>query len=145
VDSGREDTGAAIAIVVGVILLALCVPALPKAFKVAFNLGTPGTYVVGDVPECSVRCYTRTGTFTSDDGKVTRTGVHVRNGLPRGSQQGARVRAFDIGAPDEVFTDEGQAGYPYALPIILGLLGLVGTVLGVEHVWATRRRGDQSE
>lgn len=144
-ESDRNDTIAAIAIVVGIILLAFCVPAFPKAVKIAFDLGTPGTYVVGDVPECSFRCYTRTGTFTSDDGKVTRAGVHVRNGLPRGLKQGDRVRAFDIGTRHEVFSNEGQNGYPSALPIIFGPLGLLGLGLGLQHVWATWRGRRQSE
>ncbi|GAA3632897.1 hypothetical protein GCM10022267_19620 [Lentzea roselyniae] len=136
----RENTIAVIAIMGGILLLALCVPTFPKAVKIAFDLGTPGVYAVGDVPECSFRCYTRTGTFTSDDGKVTRTGVHVRNGLPRGLKQGDSVRAFDIGTPGEVFTNEGQGGCPYALPIMFGPLGLIGLGLGLQHVWASRMR-----
>lgn len=145
VEPDSNDAIAAIAIIVGVILMVFCIPTFPKAVKIALELGTPGTYVVGDVPECSFRCYTRTGTFTSDDGKVTRSGVHVRNGLPRGLKQGDRVRAFDIGTANEVFTREGQAGYPYALPIVLGPAGLLGIGLGLQHIWATRRRRSQSE
>ncbi|MGI5504587.1 hypothetical protein [Lentzea sp. CA-135723] len=140
----RDDTVASIAILVGAVLLIIAVIMAPKAFKVGFEVGPAGTYVVGDVPECSARCYTRTGTFTSDDGKVQLTGVHVRNGMPRGLKKGDTIRAFDIGAPGEVFTNEGQAGYPYAMPWILGLPGLLGIGLALQHMWATRRR-PQSE
>jgi len=148
-ESERNNAIAAVALVVGAILLALSVPTVPKAFKIAFDLGAPGMYVVGDVPECSFRCYSRAGTFTSDDGKITRSGVHVRNGMPRGLKQGDTIRAFDIGTPNEVFSNEGQNGYPSALPIIAGLAGLLGAGLGLQHVWAAlwtmwKRRG-QSE
>ena len=131
---------AGVALLVGIALLAVAVPMIPTAFKVGFSLGTPGTYVVGDVPQCSARCYTRTGSFISDDGKVRLSDVHVRNGMPRGLKKTDTIRAFDIGYKGEVFTHAGQAGYPYGLPVILGVLGVVGVVLGVQHQWATRRR-----
>ncbi|SDJ75297.1 hypothetical protein SAMN04488074_103125 [Lentzea albidocapillata subsp. violacea] len=141
-----NDAIAAIAILVGLVLAFVCIPLFQKSVKIAFDLGTPGTYVVVGVPDCTgFRCYTRTGTFTSDDGKVTRSGVHVRNGLRRGLKQGDRVRAFDIGTADEVFTNEGQNGYPSALPIIFGPAGLLGIGLGLQHFWATRKRRGQSE
>lgn len=139
-EDDRTDMFAAIAVVVGIVLLAISLPAFPKAVKIAFDLGTPGTYVVGAVIECSARCYSRTGTFTSEDGKITRAGVHVRNGLPRGLKVGERIRAFDIGTKDEVYTSEGQAGYPYALPFILGGVGTIALVLGAEHAWRNRKR-----
>ncbi|SFR09654.1 hypothetical protein SAMN04488564_103192 [Lentzea waywayandensis] len=138
--SESDNMIAAIAIVVGVVLLAIAIPMAPKAFRIGFSLGTVGTYTVGDVPECSFRCYTRTGTFVSDDGKVTLSDVHVRNGMPRGLQRGDTIRAFDIGAKGEVFTEAGEAGYPYAVPVILGVVGVAGLGLGLQHLWATRRR-----
>ncbi|WP_394615458.1 hypothetical protein JNUCC0626_37760 [Lentzea sp. JNUCC 0626] len=144
-ESDSNDLVAIIAIVVGVLFLILSVPSVPKAFRIANAVGTAGTYVVGDVPECSVRCYTRTGSFTSDDGKVALTGVHVRSGMPRGLKKGDTIRAFDIGTPGEVFTDQGQNGYPYALPFIFGAVGLAGAGLGIQHLWATRSSRRQSE
>ena len=144
-ESDSNDLIAIIAIIAGVLVLILSIPSVPKAFRIANAVGTAGTYVVGDVPECSVRCYTRTGSFTSDDGKVELTGVHVRNGMPRGLKKGDTIRAFDIGAPGEVFTDQGQNGYPYALPFVFGALGLVAAGLGGQHLWATRRSRRQSE
>ncbi|MEV6243634.1 hypothetical protein [Lentzea sp. NPDC051838] len=139
-DDDQYGTHAAIAVVIGIVLLAISLPALPKAFKVSLDLGTPGTYVVSSQIECSARCYSRSGTFTSDDGKTTRSGVHIRNGLPRGLKEGTSVRAFDIGARDEVFTHEGQAGYPYGLFFILGIVGAAALVLGVDHAWRNRKR-----
>ncbi|MET9228858.1 hypothetical protein [Lentzea sp. NPDC003310] len=136
----NNDTSAAVAFFVGLVLLLIAVPMAPTAFKVGFDLGTPGTYVVGDVPECSVRCYTRTGTFVSDDGKIRLSDVHVRNGMPRGLKKTDTIRAFDIGAKGEVFTHAGQAGYPYGVPVILGVLGVAGVVLGVQHEWSRRQR-----
>ncbi|WP_112264957.1 hypothetical protein [Lentzea terrae] len=117
-EDDRTDMFAAIAVVVGIVLLAISLPAFPKAVKIA----------------------SRTGTFTSEDGKITRAGVHVRNGLPRGLKVGERIRAFDIGTKDEVYTSEGQAGYPYALPFILGGVGTIALVLGAEHAWRNRKR-----
>ncbi|GLY52396.1 hypothetical protein [Lentzea sp. NBRC 102530] len=144
-ESDRNDLIAIIAIVVGALVLILCIPFAPKALKVAFAAGPAGTYVVGDLPECSsTRCYTRTGTFTSDDGTVKRTGVHVRSGMPLGLKKGDTIRAFDIGAPGEVFTDQGQNGYPAGVPLIGGLLALGAAGFGIQHLWATRRR-PQSE
>lgn len=139
-EDDQFDVTAAFLVLIGIVLLAICLPSFPKAFKIGFDLGTPGTYVVSSEIECSFRCYSRSGTFTSDDGKTTRSGVHVRNGLPRGLEQGDTVRAFDIGAGDEVFTNEGQAGYPYGLPFIFGLVGTIALVLGVEHAWRNRKR-----
>jgi hypothetical protein len=37
-------------IIAGVVMLVVCAFWLSKAVKIAFDLGTPGTYVVGDVP-----------------------------------------------------------------------------------------------
>ena len=41
-ESERNNAIAAVALVVGAILLALSVPTVPKAFKIAFDLGCAG-------------------------------------------------------------------------------------------------------
>lgn len=143
----NENWAAAVALAVGVGTVTLAGLAMPTAIKVGFELGTHGTYVVGEVPDCSnnTYCLTRTGTFVSDDGKVTLADVHVRNRLPKPLQRGDRVRAFDIGDPGEVYTNAGTQGWPVALPYIFGVAGLVALVFGLQHwalyLWRAVRRG----
>jgi hypothetical protein len=141
-DEAQRDVQATLGIVIGAALLLFCAVMVPKAVEVGFGLGVPGTYVVRDEPDCSHKkyCSTNTGTFTSDDGKVVRTDVHLRNRLPKPVKQGDRIRAFDIGDADEVFTDMGTHGLPTGLPIMLGMGGLVMLVLAVRHFLSKRGR-----
>lgn len=141
-DEAQRDMQAALGIVIGVALLFFCAVMVPKAVEVGLGLGTPGTYVVRGEPDCSREnfCSTRTGTFTSDDGKVVRTDVHVRNWLPKPVKQGDRIRAFDIGDANEVFTDKGTRGLPVALPFMFGTGGLIMLVLAVRYFLGKRKR-----
>ncbi|MFS8101415.1 hypothetical protein LFM09_30235 [Lentzea alba] len=140
-EADRHRWFAAAALLIGVLMLAFSLPALPKATRIAFEIGTPGTYVVDNVPECAAsRCYSRSGTFISDDGTLTRTDVHVRNAMSRMLKQGDRIRALDLGDPHEVFTTEGHGDYPFELPIFFGPLGLVAIGLALRHFWRRRKR-----
>jgi hypothetical protein len=49
-DEAQRDMQAALGIVIGIALLIFCAMMVPKAVKVGFGLGTPGTYVVRDEP-----------------------------------------------------------------------------------------------
>jgi hypothetical protein len=138
----QRDVQAALGIVIGAAVLLYGAMMVPRAVEIGFDLGTPGTYVVRDEPDCSREnfCSTRTGTFTSDDGKVVRTDVHVRNRLPKPVKQGDRIRAFDIGDDHEVFTDEGNRRYPVGLPFMLSPIGLVVLVMAVRYFLRKRKR-----
>lgn len=130
-DEAKPDSDprfAASALLIGVLLLAFFLP------------------MVDTVPECSpFQCFSRSGTFISDNGTFTRTGVHVVNGLPETLRQGDRIRALDLGDPHEVFTSEGRGGYPIAPLIWFGATGLGAIGLGLTYLWrrgkaASRRR-----
>jgi hypothetical protein len=142
-----KDRRIAIAgIVISLFVLYLAVTEIPKAIRIGFDLGTPGTYVVVDVPECTSRnCHTYAGTFFSDDGKVTRTAVHVRNGLQKGLKQGDRLRAFDIGDPREVYTSEGGGDYPTLFPFVFTVLGLAALALGLRGIRSNRKPPSTSD
>lgn len=138
----KRDTHMGVLILAGIAMLIICTFWLPKAVRIAFDLGTPGTYVVGDVPTCDDynNCRTYAGTFSSDDGKVVRTDVYVNDRLPEPLRQGDRIRAFDVGDNDEVYTNEGDNGYPAVMPVLLGLTGAYWVGMGARHFWRTRKR-----
>ena len=108
---------AGLMVVSGAFLLLFSAPQLPTAIDYQFDRGIPGTYVIDDEPTCvgdlPYRCFTDRGTFTSDDGTVTRT-VELPGRLPEGSGMGDRLRAYDIGEPLSVYSKE-MNGYPVAV------------------------------
>ncbi|GAA3620510.1 hypothetical protein GCM10022267_03330 [Lentzea roselyniae] len=143
-DEAVRDTRAGLAILVGIAVLVIAGWGMPFAIRVIAEDGVHGTYVVQDTSfDCQPSrgtCYSRTGTFTSDDGKVVRTGVHVRNRLPQPVRHGDRIPAFDLGKPDRVYTKVGSNGPPVALPflgLVVGLLILGG---GSRYFWLKRKR-----
>ncbi len=135
---------AGVSIAVGVLLLLFFADGLPRAVEITFDLGTPGTYVIGDQPQCGIdspdRCASRTGTFTSDDGQVTRNDIRLAGSLRGGFDQGDRVRAFDVGEPREVYSPETRFGNPAPLVFVPFGTGLLAIVLGSLYLWWHRDR-----
>lgn len=132
----RNRVLAVIAVIIGVVALAFCIPALPRAMAKE----TPGVYVVGDVPDCRAKthCLSRTGTFTSDDRKVIDKPVRMRDPLPTSVKQGHSVRAFDIGAVD-VFTQTKRKGLEYEWPIAGTIVALLAIACGL-HGFSQNRK-----
>lgn len=82
--------------------------------RITFDLGTPGTYVFDEEPSCGGRepapCHSCSGTFTSDDGLVTRTDVSLSGSFGQGLGKGSRFRAFDVGCQKSVYSPETRNG-----------------------------------
>ncbi|MEU0880177.1 hypothetical protein ABZ345_16375 [Lentzea sp. NPDC005914] len=133
---------AGLMVLAGVVLLLFFAPDLPAAIDYQFERGTPGTYVIDDEPTCvwdrPERCSTRRGTFTSDDGTVTRT-VELPGFLPEGSSRGDRLRAYDIGEPLAVYSKETD-GYPVAVVFLACGLGPLMVLFGGLYLWRRRDR-----
>jgi hypothetical protein len=120
-------------------LLIFCGLALPRSFKISGGHGTPGTYHVTGEIDCSgitSDCLSRSGTFSSDDGKVIRTSVRAR--LPKPVRHGDLRRTYDIGE-DEVFV-KTRRGWQIGWPISGSTVALVLLALGVQGLRTTRKR-----
>ncbi|MFS8100799.1 hypothetical protein LFM09_27085 [Lentzea alba] len=139
--NGTKMFVGALAVAVGISLTAFSATSIPMAIKVSDAEGTHGTYVVGPDPVCVKNgCFSRNGTFISDDGKITLKRVHVRNKLPKPLREGDRVPAFDLGVHGEVFTHEGESGWPVSVPWIGLFIGLGALVFGVQRLLRAARR-----
>ena len=134
--AGRNRALAAVAVVIGVVALGFCLPALPRALATE----SPGYYVIGDVPDCRAKtyCLSRTGTFTSDDRQVIGKPVIMDDPLPTSLRQGDSVRAFDIGAAD-VFTRTKRKGVKYEWPIIATILASIVIAIGTQGFLQNRK------
>lgn len=126
-------------IVVGSVLLVVCATGLPKSFKISGGYGTPGTYHVTGGLDCggiTSDCLSRSGTFSSDDGRVIRTSVQAR--LPKPVQHGDLRRVYDIGDDDEVYV-KTRRGWQVAWPIGGSAMGLILLLLGLQGFWPRRK------
>lgn len=124
-------------IVGGVALLAIAISYLPTAIRLDSNQAVPGTYVVEGSVSCNRGghvCRSHTGSFTSDDGTVVRTGAGLR-GIPKAAQPGYRVRAVDVGEPGMVFTSVGDGGWPFTGLIAFGGPGVLLFGFGWWRLW----------
>lgn len=133
---------APIAFVIGLIVTVLGALALPTALDVSAERGAHGVYVIADESTCEQdRCRTHRGTFTSDDGRIVRSGVGLVGSPLKSVTQSGRVRAFDIGDSSVVYLE--GAGAPPVLPWLFGVGGVGAMVFGLVHMmreWRKRRR-----
>ncbi|MDX8036053.1 hypothetical protein SK803_38155 [Lentzea sp. BCCO 10_0856] len=131
---------AGVAIAAGILMMLFQAEAVVVATKVTFDLGTPGVYLFAEEPSCGGRsratpCSSWDGTFTSDDGKVTRAGVGLAGQLPKGFAKGDSVRAFEVGDPNQVYSPEAKHGDMIWMYYMMGGMGLLAVVLGSCYLW----------
>lgn len=129
-----------VGIVIGTLLLVFCGPSLPKSFKISGGGGVPGTYHVTGVLDCdgvTSFCIARDGTFSSDDGKVIRTGVQAR--LPKPVKHGDLRVVHDVGDEDEVFVRTNRS-WQVGWPILGTTTALLLLGLAVQGLWMSRKR-----
>ncbi|MEU3646211.1 hypothetical protein AB0E59_22725 [Lentzea sp. NPDC034063] len=138
-DSHRGVIGASI--VAGFLLVLFCAQGAWLGARVLFDLGVPGNYVIGEGFSCSKRagCSSPHGTFTSDDGKVTREDVRLDGRTGPELRQGSVVRAYDVGAHEAVYGPEARRNYEGLVVLTLWGVGLVAVVFGSGYLWLTRK------
>ncbi|MFJ5987655.1 hypothetical protein [Lentzea sp. NPDC092896] len=118
-----KGNGPAFTLFAGIVLFVAGAILLPDAVQDAEG-GVPGTYNVRD------------GTFVSDDGMVTLSGMYLATGNP---VQDETVRV--INADDRLYEFGSRPQGPLVLvpPILLGVAGLVTSGLGIRRL--RQRRG----
>lgn len=139
-DSHRGVIGASI--VVGFLLVLFCGQGAWLGAKVLFDLGTSGSYVIGEGFFCHKRvsgCDSSHGTFTSDDGRVIREDVRLDGEIGRERRQGDVVRAYDVGAQRAVYGSEARRDHRGLAVLTLWGTALVTVVAGTGYLWLTRK------
>ncbi|GGN15936.1 hypothetical protein GCM10011609_65750 [Lentzea pudingi] len=140
-DSHRGVVGASV--VVGFLLVLFCAQSAWLGARFALDLGTSGTYVIGEGFYCSKRagvgCHSPHGTFTSHDGKVRREDVRLNTDLQPHLGQGDVVPAYDVDEPKTVYR-AGEPNYEGIAFLTLWGAGAVVFVMGTGYLWLTRKR-----
>jgi hypothetical protein len=127
-------------LMLGVLLLVVGMQGAESTAKIRSGDVAVGTYVVDGEPRCSLVCRSSDGTFTSDDGKVTRSDVSLGQRQPLGLKKGDRIRAVDIGDEHEVHPPEVMNNRSFFTPSVFGGMGLAGIVAGLVMLWRNRNR-----
>lgn len=119
-----------------VLVLAICSTDLGPSLRAARGEGTPGVLLVKS-RDCHRTC-TVSGTFTSDDGSLVRTGVVYGDGA-RHAKVGARLRALDTGDRGEVFKPHGSHTWILILTVMAMAVGTLVWWLW-RYPWGALRR-----